>query len=735
MIRGRAYGERWKLHRWLIWIVPCLLVAAFLAFCITASGPADGLKIESVACGPAEPSTGEPRLADFRLPVMFRPGAGREGIEIECAFSRMFAEDHPAPQAVLLESFTDSVTVSVNGRSVAASELYAMRNLRYANVPALVPIPQRLLLPGKNRFQLRVAALPQRPATLGRVYAGAADDLMLFYQVRWFASAVLPTVLVGSELALAVVFALIWSGQRRESAYGWLSATLALGALHGSVLIPDFGFDMSDRSLWSMTAIWEATTALMFCRSLARGNDNRRFLLFAIPPVLLTAFYLVMPVTAFPFVVWGSMAIVGVYLFLALAPLARGALNGNPEAAILLLGFIIMFAFVMRDFVAIVSSTPGHVFLARQMYGAFIMAVVTLMTFRFVRIVRQLDETADSLLERVEAAETELQATYEKLSAQRETEIVQTERIRLMRDLHDGVGGELTSVLAQAEQKTPDTEAISLHARAALSDMRMIIGSLEDYGGDLELALASWRERAEPQLRAAGIQMDWAMKTIPLIPGLGPVQVLDVLRVVQEAVTNTVRHADASRIKISMRQVEDRICLEVADDGDSLRVGKAGNGIGNMQTRAARLGGTFEIMRENHMTVARLTMPLTLADAVREAIGSLETAVKGLAAKIDESDARADASNRRADEHRATVHRRVDELVSEVGALNSKVAHVEGELAGVTSDLADTKQVTDEVRAWKQRGIGALAIVGFGASGLTFVIQHYFDQIVAMFRG
>ena len=43
--------------------------------------------------------------------------------------------------------------------------------------------------------------------------------------------------------------------------------------------------------------------------------------------------------------------------------------------------------------------------------------------------------------------------------------------------------------------------------------------------------------------------------------------------------------------------------------------------------------------------------------------------------------------------------------------------------------------MTDEARAWKQRGIGALAIVGFGASGLTFIIQHYFDQITAWFRG
>src|SRR3546814_17027857 len=78
------------------------------------------------------------------------------------------------------------------------------------------------------------------------------------------------------------------------------------------------------------------------------------------------------------------------------------------------------------------------------------------------------------------------------------------ERALLMLDLHDGIGGELASMLALADAPAPRTQEIARHARAALTDMRLIIGSLEDYGGDLSLALVAWRARAEPQLRAAG---------------------------------------------------------------------------------------------------------------------------------------------------------------------------------------------------------------------------------------
>src|SRR5262249_56901663 len=72
-------------------------------------------------------------------------------------------------------------------------------------------------------------------------------------------------------------------------------------------------------------------------------------------------------------------------------------------------------------------------------------------------------------------------------------------RTRLMRDLHDGLGGQLVSIVAQSERNTA-SGGIGEAARAALKDLRLVIDSMDDIGGDLMLALGSWRDRAAAQL-------------------------------------------------------------------------------------------------------------------------------------------------------------------------------------------------------------------------------------------
>ena len=77
-----------------------------------------------------------------------------------------------------------------------------------------------------------------------------------------------------------------------------------------------------------------------------------------------------------------------------------------------------------------------------------------------------------------------------------------------MRDLHDGLGGQLVSIVALSER-----EGGGDAARAALKDLRVVIDSMDDIGGDLMLALGSWRERAAAQLRPHDIALDFRVRT------------------------------------------------------------------------------------------------------------------------------------------------------------------------------------------------------------------------------
>ena len=207
--------------------------------------------------------------------------------------------------------------------------------------------------------------------------------------------------------------------------------------------------------------------------------------------------------------------------------------------------------------------------------------------------------------------EAQLRLADQQLREEREFAILARERARLMRDLHDGLGGEMVAVLALAERDGGKVTDIAYHARAALADMRLIIASLEDYGGDLSMALAVWKERAEPQIRAAGMTLHWELGESDLSIGFGPAHILDILRIFQEALTNVIQHSHATSITVHAKLSGDHLILTFSDNGKGIGDdATAGKGLANMRCRALELGGEFTIEAVGQGTTIMLRLPL-----------------------------------------------------------------------------------------------------------------------------
>ncbi len=169
-----------------------------------------------------------------------------------------------------------------------------------------------------------------------------------------------------------------------------------------------------------------------------------------------------------------------------------------------------------------------------------------------------------------------------------------------MRDMHDGMGGHLVSTLALLEAQGMDKpEVIHDALRAALDDLRLMIDSMEDVDGDVVTVLAMLRDRLEPRLRQAGVEIDWRMGELPPLDNLGPQKSLQMLRIFQEALTNILKHANASTVvfETSFLHHEERpgIRIECRDDGCGLTQNPASNtsgrGLNNIRRRAAQLQG------------------------------------------------------------------------------------------------------------------------------------------------
>jgi signal transduction histidine kinase len=209
----------------------------------------------------------------------------------------------------------------------------------------------------------------------------------------------------------------------------------------------------------------------------------------------------------------------------------------------------------------------------------------------------------------------ELRDRAERAERTREEEArrrVDEERLRIARELHDvvshtiGVISVQAGVAAHLLERRPDKAAESLTAirqasDEALGELHAMLGVLRERDGDGGTPLAPAPGLAEldalvAQAAGAGVEVQVSLEGAPR--PLPAAVDLACYRVVQESLTNVVRHAGASRAEITVRHSDGRVVVEVIDDGrgpnGSGNGNSSGQGIVGMRERARSLGGTLE---------------------------------------------------------------------------------------------------------------------------------------------
>ncbi|HSP08694.1 MAG TPA: ATP-binding protein [Candidatus Dormibacteraeota bacterium] len=190
-------------------------------------------------------------------------------------------------------------------------------------------------------------------------------------------------------------------------------------------------------------------------------------------------------------------------------------------------------------------------------------------------------------------------------------------RESIARDLHDGPIRELTACIVRLENfrsvsDNPHMQmaisAIEEHARAALMSMRNLIRDLryEAPREDLPDAIQAMIERFRKSSAA-----EFTLVVSPDWPLLIPASVeLDLLRIVQEAAHNAVRHGAAQQILVELRTRPGRLKVTVSDDGDGIIPGTPeGGGMIGMRERVALIGGRLEVRHRPRGTVIDVEVP------------------------------------------------------------------------------------------------------------------------------
>ncbi|MCU1488780.1 MAG: desK9 [Acidimicrobiaceae bacterium] len=207
-------------------------------------------------------------------------------------------------------------------------------------------------------------------------------------------------------------------------------------------------------------------------------------------------------------------------------------------------------------------------------------------------------------------------------AAQRQREVLERaqrsvaeERLQIAREIHDVVAHSLSVIAVQsgvgrhvidanpAEAKRA-LAAVEETSRAALDELRRMLGVLRRGGDSPTLAPAPGVDRLGllvEQVRSAGIPVELEVSS-SAVRALSPSAELSVYRVVQEALTNVVKHAGPASVSVQVRDEADALVVEVVDDGPGVglpsylpkQADVAGHhGIVGMRERVALFGGTL----------------------------------------------------------------------------------------------------------------------------------------------
>jgi signal transduction histidine kinase len=247
--------------------------------------------------------------------------------------------------------------------------------------------------------------------------------------------------------------------------------------------------------------------------------------------------------------------------------------------------------------------------------------------FGLILVLLGLPWTAGNLLRvRVVAARSQ----HAQAEAERDAElaeqdvIIEQERNRIARDMHDVVAHSLAVVIAQADgaryarASDPDAidgalNSISSTAREALADVRLLLGQLRHSQGEGPQPGLADLDRLLDQLRASGLTVSFASDGEVLPFGVS--QQLAVYRIVQEALTNALRHGDVSREAVvhfawTAHDLEMTITnsLDSSPKTAELRVG---HGLAGMRERAALVGGDLTTSVTDREFVVTAVIPQT----------------------------------------------------------------------------------------------------------------------------
>lgn len=521
--------------------------------------------------------------------------------------------------ALYIPQYTGRLRVTLNGVRIADSTL-GQTSLRLGQgAPQLAVLPRTVLRTGTNQVEVALGAR-MGAAAVGPVYVGPDAVLRPHYEVAQFLVIALPRMMDGALIAIGGIMLLIWFTRRHDRLY-LLCAVISLSFAFSSMSpVVASAFGTAFVLPVNVLRYLGACLVLPFAWRLAGSAPKLRTRWFLLPPLAMYVAFEYLPegwATLLVPLLFVPLAVV--LAAIALRELWRAGTRGGDAPALALLaviGFLLVLG--VRDQL-VLAGVPGkaYVLLARFNGPLLAMMMGAILLRRFAAGLSLLEDFNTRLHHDVSLARERLREAFAREQAQERRAALAAERMRLMGDLHDGIAGQLVSIISLGERAGGEVPAeITRACHRALADLRLVVDSMEDVGDDLGMTLAAFRDRLEPQLRRSGLRLDWQVRGLPDLPGLSPATTLAIFRILQEAANNAARHSGSPVVEVASAPspLEGHgVRLSVRDRGRGGAAVRRGHyGMQNMRRRAEALGAVLTVDSGEGGTCVSLDLPLRL---------------------------------------------------------------------------------------------------------------------------
>lgn len=494
-----------------------------------------------------------------------------------------------------------------NGDTIWQDESLTEPFSRSWNTPRYFVLPHSSLKES-NEILIRVVGIYQQMPGLGQVKIGFSHEILPFYnkmlwqqRTSFFINSII-------SLIVGIFFFVVWLFNRKETAFAWFSLSCILWVLFISNILTSTPFPFDNALTYGrfnlIFLLWHCIFFSLFTwRFIKKKVPIFENIIFT-TTMILSCILLFIPeknlilVSVFAIFYWGILFTLNCIYFQFLA--YKETLKDIKILAMVLLSFILI---SIHDFYIFITGVDLK-FLMAYSSPIITLAMAFIIAWRISSNIKFMSKFNETLKVNIDTVRTDLESSLEKKYLLEIENIRLQERLKLSHELHDGLGGSLvrSMILVDKNESLNKNHFLSI-LKLLRSDLRQVV----DIGANIDtkppetpvLWGAPLRRRFIQIFEEIDIQSQWIFpKNWQHQPTTH--QCLTLARIVEEALTNVIKHSKATQIKVELSQNSHQsITLEISDNGvgfnPSIVEQSMHVGLQSMRTRVQRLNGEFII--------------------------------------------------------------------------------------------------------------------------------------------